>query len=161
MDRWTRRELPVTGTMVAATGAAAETAHCARRSKQGNPLKYGWQYASATYAAKAIRTKHVSSVELTKLALDRIQKLNPKINAIVTVSTDAAIQRAKAADAALAKGRCWGPLHGVPCTIKDTFETAGIRTTAGAPSLKDHAPKQDAVSVSRMHTAGMVMIGTH
>ena len=91
--------------------------------------------------------------------LDRIEKLNPWINAIVTLTADAAMQRAKEADAALAKGEVWGPLHGVPCTIKDTFETVGVRTTAGAPFLKDYVPKQDAVAVARMRAAGMVLLG--
>lgn len=159
MSNWTRRELLATGTVVAGTGAAAKAAHSTFNSKAENPLKHGWQYASAANAANAIQAKQVSSVELTKLMLDRIQKLNPKINAIVTVTADAAMQRAEEADAALAKGQCWGPLHGVPCTIKDSFETAGVRTTAGALSFEDYVPEQDAVSVSRMRTAGMVMIG--
>ncbi len=159
MDRWARRELPVTGTVMASAGAAKGTAHSAFTDRQGNPPKYGWQYASATNAAKAIQAKHVSSVELTKLVLDRIQKFNPKINAIVTITGDAAMERAKEADEALARGQIWGPLHGVPCTIKDTFETAGIRTTAGAPFFENNISTQDAVSVSRMRAAGMVMIG--
>jgi amidase len=154
MDKLTRGEL-----LAAAAGAASEKAHAAFSQKQGNPPLRGWQYASAAFVAKAIQAKQVSSVELTKLMLDRIQKLNPKINAIVTITADAAMQRAKEADAALAKGERWGLLHGVPCTIKDTFETVGVLTTAGAPFLKDYVPKQDAVAVARMRAAGMVMIG--
>jgi len=116
-------------------------------------------YESATTVAEAIRTKQVSSVELTKLMLERIEKLNPKINAIVTVTAESALRRAAEADAALAAGTIWGPLHGVPCTIKDCFETNGVRTTAGAPFLKEYVPLQDAVAVARMRAAGMVMLG--
>lgn len=119
----------------------------------------GWQYASAADAARAIRAREISSVELTKLVLDRIEKFNPKINALVTVTAEEALRRAAEADAALAAGKILGPLHGVPCTIKDVFETAGVRTTSGAPFLKDYVPKQDAVAVARMRAAGMVMLG--
>jgi len=121
--------------------------------------KHGWPYVSATMAARAIQTKQVSSVELTSLILDRIQTFNPKINAIVTVTAEEALRRARQADTDLSRGKIWGRLHGVPCTIKDTFETAGVRTTAGAPFLKDYVPKHDAVAVARMRGAGMVMLG--
>ena len=159
MDKLTRRDFLAAGAVVAAAGVAFETACTALKQEQKISPVHGWQYASATEAANAIQTRQVSSVELTKLMLDRIQKLNPRINAIVTITADAAMQRAKEADEALAKGEVWGPLHGVPCTIKDTFETAGVRTTAGAPFLKDYVPKQDAVAVARMRAAGMVMLG--
>jgi amidase len=159
MDKLTRRELIAVGAAAVATGTVGEGSHAEGSRRQQNPPAHGWQYASAAKAAKAIQTKQVSSVELTKLMLDRIQKLNPKINAIVTITADAAMRRAKEADAALAKGKIWGPLHGVPCTIKDTFETAGVLTTAGAPFLKNYVPKQDAAAVARMRAAGMVMLG--
>lgn len=159
MRQWTRRNFLMAG---AATAVASRMAGGARvlaaEARPAAPAR-GWQYASATEAAQAIRTKQVSSVELATLMLDRIQTLDPKIHAIVTVTADDALRRAREADAALAQGRIWGPLHGVPCTIKDTLETAGVRTTAGAPFLKDYVPKQDAVSVARMRAAGMVMLG--
>ncbi|MGE5359112.1 MAG: amidase [Bacteroidales bacterium] len=128
-------------------------------TRQTGVPSHGWQYASANAAARAIRSRQISSLELTKLLLDRIEKLNPKINAIVTVTADEALRRAAQADAALAAGKNWGPLHGVPCTIKDVFETRGVRTTSAAPFLKDYVPKQDATSVARMRDAGMVMLG--
>ncbi len=159
MEKRTRRELLAAGAVAIATGAVAKAASKASSRPRRSTPAHGWQFASAEFAANAIRSKQISSVELTKLMLDRIQKLNPKINAIVTITAEAAMQRAKEADAALAKGKIWGPLHGVPCTIKDTFETAGVLTTAGAPFLKDYIPKQDAVAVARMRTAGMVMLG--
>jgi amidase len=159
MDKLTRRDLLIGGSAATAATATATASAKAAGRKKGNPPAHGWQYASASVAAHAIRQKQVSSVELTQLVLDRIQKLNPKINAIVSVTADSAMQRAKEADSALAKGKLWGPLHGVPCTIKDTFETAGVLTTAGAPFLKEYVPAQDAVSVARMRAAGMVMLG--
>lgn len=149
----TRRDFLAAGAAAAAAGVILETACSSLNEKQGSAPVNGWQYASASEAANAIRTKQVSSVELTKLVLGRIQELNPGINAIVTITADAVMQRAREADAALAKGEVWGPLHGVPCTIKDTFETAGVRTTAGAPFLKDYVPKQDAAAVARLRAA--------
>lgn len=158
MAQCTRRGFVVGG---AATVAAVALPHAwlVVGPKTSNAPAHGWQYESATAVASAIRTKQVSSVELTKLMLERIEKLNPRINAIVTVTAEQALRRAADADAALAAGKIWGPLHGVPCTVKDTFETEGVRTTAGAPFLKDYVPRQDAVAVARMRAAGMIMLG--
>src|SRR5207302_1586705 len=83
-------------------------------------------YSSATELARAIREREVSSEEVVSAHLARIEELNPKINAVVQLTADAARARAREADAALARGENWGPLHGVPVTIKDAFEMAGI-----------------------------------
>jgi amidase len=116
-------------------------------------------FASALDAARAIRSGQVSSVELTTRVLARIAKHNPKLNAIVTLTADATLARARAADEARARGEWWGPLHGVPATIKDTFETAGVRTTAGAKLLEGHVPARDAAVVERLRRAGVVILG--
>ena len=78
---------------------------------------------------------------------------------MVTVTAESALQRAREADEALARGEVWGPLHGVPGTIKDTFEVKGVRMTAGAPELKDHVSEVDALAVARLRAAGMVILG--
>ncbi len=116
-------------------------------------------FASAHEAARAIRGGHISSVELTTRMLDRIAQYNSKINAIVTLAADSALARARAADEARGRGEWWGPLHGVPCTVKDTFEVSGVTTTAGSPSLKNHVPPRDAVVVTRLKHAGAVILG--
>lgn len=116
-------------------------------------------FTTALDAARAIQRGEVSSVELVKLLLDRIEKLGPKVNAVVTVAKDAALKRAKAADEALAKKESWGPFHGVPCTVKDTLETAGVTTTSGAPFLARHVPNEDAATVERLKRAGAVLLG--
>ena len=116
-------------------------------------------FASALDAARAIRTGQVSSVELTNRMLARIARFNGTLNAIVTLTPDAALARARAADEARARGEWWGPFHGVPATIKDTFETAGVRTTAGSTTLTDHVPARDAVAVERLRRAGVVILG--
>lgn len=109
--------------------------------------------------AALIRKREISSRELTDHYLSRIDELNPKLNAVVTLDSDRARKRAGEADKALARGESWGPLHGLPITVKDTFETAGIRTTAGAPMLSGHVPNADAVSVARLRAAGAVLLG--
>lgn len=119
----------------------------------------GLHFASAIGAAHAIRTRRISSVELTGHMLERIGSFNPKLNALVTLTAESAMERARHADEALARGAWWGPLHGVPCTVKDVFETAGVRTTAGAPFLADHMPQQDAPVVARLKAAGAVIVG--
>jgi amidase len=116
-------------------------------------------FASALEAARAIRSGRISSVELTTRTLARIAQYNPALNAIVTPTPDAALARAREADEARARGQWWGPFHGVPATIKDTFETAGIRTTAGATMLAGHVPTRDAAVVERLRRAGVVILG--
>lgn len=116
-------------------------------------------FGSALAAADAIRSKSISSVELTQIILDRIAAHNPKINAVVTVTAESALARAKEADAATAKGESWDAFHGVPIDIKDTFELEGVRTTAGAAFLSDYVGKYDAVGVARLKSAGAVITG--
>jgi len=115
--------------------------------------------ASALEAARAIRDGAVSAVELTRHVLDRIARFNPKLNAVVALDADAALARARAADLALGRRQWWGPFHGVPITVKDTFETAGLTTTAGAPALRSHVPTRDATVVTRLRRAGAIVLG--
>lgn len=115
-------------------------------------------FASATELAAALRRGDVSSRELVTHYLERIERLNPAVNAVVTLADDA-IERADAADAALAAGTVRGPLHGLPITLKDTMETAGLRTTAGAPEYAEHVPERDADAVARLRAAGAVIVG--
>lgn len=116
-------------------------------------------FADARTVAGAIRRGDVSSVELVTRSLDRVKRYNPQLNAIVTLTDVAALARAKEADAARARGEWWGPLHGVPITIKDTYEVAGVRTTAGAPPFASHVPRTDAVVPARLRQAGAVILG--
>ena len=116
-------------------------------------------FASAIEAARSIQKGEVSSLELTKHILDRIERYNPTLNAVITILKDDALDRARAADEALAKGELWGPLHGVPCSVKDTFEIANVLTTAGVPALAKYIPKRNAVVVERLLGAGAVIMG--
>jgi len=116
-------------------------------------------FSSAFDAANAIRKGLFSSVELTKHILARIEKYNPTLNAIVTLLEEEAIDKARAADKMLAEGKTLGQLHGVPITIKDAFGIKGVKTTAGAPFLSNHLPKEDAIVVSRLRKAGAIILG--
>ena len=108
--------------------------------------------------AAAIQRRELSSRELLEHYLARVQRLNPPLNAVVTLGADAARRAADAADAALARGEIVGPLHGVPMTIKDTYQTAGMRTTCGLQAW-DHVPERDAETVRRLRGAGAVIFG--
>jgi amidase len=116
-------------------------------------------FASAVAAADAIRGKKLSAVELTKSCFARIARLDPKLNSIVVKLETEALARAREADAALAQGRPWGPLHGVPVTIKESFAVAGTPTTWGRPELKDDRAPANAIAVDRLLRAGAIVAG--
>lgn len=116
-------------------------------------------FSSANEIAAAIRGRRVSATEVLDLYLSRIAKHNPALNAICTLDEPGARERAKRADAALVRGELWGPLHGVPMTIKDALETAGMRTTGGYPPLANYVPARDAPAVARLRAAGAILMG--
>ena len=116
-------------------------------------------WLSATEQLAALDTGQVSSAELVELYLSRISTHNPSLNAIVTVDADAARRAAIQADAARSRGDDLGPLHGLPITVKDSYETAGMRTVCGRPDLADHVPTQDAEAVARLRQAGAIILG--
>jgi aspartyl-tRNA(Asn)/glutamyl-tRNA(Gln) amidotransferase subunit A len=115
-------------------------------------------FSDAARLAELIRIKEVSPVEVVQQHLDRIEAVNPSINAIVTVA-DGAIAAAKAAEAAILAGDDVGPLHGVPFTVKDSIDTAGVLTQRGSPIFKGRLPETDATSVARMKKAGGILLG--
>jgi amidase len=114
---------------------------------------------SATQAAEAISSRQISSLDLVEALLGQIERRNPALNAIVTLDAEGARQRAKEADAAIERGQVWGPLHGVPVTIKDSFETAGMRTVSGFPPFTNHIPQVDAPPVLRLRSSGAIILG--
>ena len=115
-------------------------------------------YASLTQQAEWIRTKVLSPVEILEVHLQRIQSLNPSLKAIVTL-VDKSQERARKAEIAVMKGELWGPLHGVPFTAKDCFDTVGVRTTRGSQLFEHHIPTEDATAVSRLKQAGAILLG--
>jgi amidase len=116
-------------------------------------------FMTATEMAALIRRKKLSAREVLHAHLKQIERVNPKVNAIVTLVADQAKENARKADEAQARGVPLGPLHGLPIAHKDLVETAGIRTTFGSPIFKDNVPKEDAILVERIHKAGGITIG--
>jgi aspartyl-tRNA(Asn)/glutamyl-tRNA(Gln) amidotransferase subunit A len=114
-------------------------------------------HTDATGLAELIRTGRVSSVEVVQAHLDRIEATNPRVNAIVTLA-GGALDAARAADEELAAGAQVGPLHGVPFTVKDSFDTAGVLTQRGSPIFAGRIPDTDATSVARMKRAGAILL---
>ncbi|WP_336756084.1 amidase [Pantoea sp. USHLN298] len=114
-------------------------------------------FNDATALAELIRNGDVSPVEVVNAHLDRIEQTNPQINAIVTLAGDA-LKAAKLAEQAVRAGQPLGPLHGVPFTVKDSIDTAGVMTQRGSPIFKHRLPAQDATSVARLKQAGAILL---
>jgi aspartyl-tRNA(Asn)/glutamyl-tRNA(Gln) amidotransferase subunit A len=114
-------------------------------------------YSDATKLAELIRTRDISPVEVVKAHLNRIEAINPKVNAIVTIADDA-LKSAKEAEEAVQRGDELGPLHGVPFTAKDSIDTANVLTQRGSPIFKGRTPRTDATSVARMKRAGGILL---
>jgi aspartyl-tRNA(Asn)/glutamyl-tRNA(Gln) amidotransferase subunit A len=109
--------------------------------------------------APRLRRKEVSPLELTRDCLDRIEKLNPALNAFITVSTESALAEARAAENEIARGDWRGPLHGIPVGLKDLIDAAGTRTTAGSALYENRVPTEDAEVVRRLRRAGAIILG--
>ena len=116
-------------------------------------------FQSAVQLASLVRSGELSARELLDAHLDQIDRVNPQVNAIVTLTDDLARKQAAAADEAQARGESLGPLHGVPVAHKDLVATAGIRTTWGSPIYSDFVPDEDALIIQRLKSAGVVQLG--
>jgi amidase len=116
-------------------------------------------FRSAAELARMVRRREVGALELLDHFIARVERYNPALNAIVATDFDRARAAARAADAAVARGNILGALHGVPMTIKDAFEVAGLRSTGGAPAYAQHVPERHADPVARIEQAGAVIFG--
>ena len=116
-------------------------------------------YKPVTDLAKMVRARQVSPVELTRAYLDRIERLNPRLSAFATVTTDLALEKARQAEREIAAGKDRGPLHGIPYGVKDLVATKGTRTTWGAKPYENQVFDRDAAIVRRLDTAGAVLLG--
>ncbi len=110
-------------------------------------------------ASQLVRGKKVSPVELAQACLARIEQLNPKLNAFITVTAESALAEARQAEAEIQRGNWRGPLHGIPIALKDLVDTAGVRTTAASGLFKDRVPSEDAEIVRRLKLGGAVSLG--
>ena len=116
-------------------------------------------FRSAAALTAEIRDRRVGCLELLEHFIARVERFNPDLNAIVVLDLDRARERARAADAALARGEVWGPLHGLPMTVKDSYDVEGLPTTWGVPDLRDNVAGTNAVAVDRLVGAGAVIFG--
>lgn len=116
-------------------------------------------YQSATEMLESLRSGAMTSVALTEALIARINSHNPKINALITLAADDALKQAAEADAKRQRGESLGPLHGLPMTLKDTWEVAGLHCIAGAPALRDYVPEHNADLVQRLRDAGAIVLG--
>ncbi|HEY6643290.1 amidase [Povalibacter sp.] len=156
MPQLSRRSLfsgvPIFG---AASAATTQGAVSQRYIDSGDdPL-----FMSAAKLARLIRAKQLSATEVVKLHIARIEAVSPKINAVVAMCFERALQEASDADDAQARGKQLGPLHGVPMTIKDSFDTEGVVSTAGTLGRKTFVPAKDATVVARARAAGAILLG--
>ncbi len=168
----TRRDFLEQSAVAAMAGLALARQAVAATPLAAQPAQYGGASrraaASGTIdlvnltiveAAEKIRRKQLSPVELTQATLARIEALNPKLGAIITVSAEQAMDAARTAEREIQAGRYKGPLHGIPFVAKDTHYSKGIRTTAASPILKDFVPDFDATNITRLKNAGAILAG--
>jgi aspartyl-tRNA(Asn)/glutamyl-tRNA(Gln) amidotransferase subunit A len=112
-----------------------------------------------TEAAEQIRTRQLSPLELTRACLARIERLNPVLNAFITLTAEPALEQARQAEAEVMAGHWRGPLHGIPIGLKDLLDTAGVRTTAASNQFRNRVPAEDAELVRQLKQAGAVIVG--
>jgi aspartyl-tRNA(Asn)/glutamyl-tRNA(Gln) amidotransferase subunit A len=141
-------------------GAAATAAFAATRSATAQrTLNDDLTRLSIGEASRRIAAREVSPVELTRAYLERIESVDPRVNAYITVTADQALEQARALEAELARGQNRGPLHGIPIGLKDNIDTAGILTTAASAVYADRVPAEDAECVRKLREAGAVFLG--
>ena len=150
-----RREFLTTTAGALATAAVGP----GRVAAQGAVPSDDLAWLSLQEAGDLVRLRNVSPVDLTRACLARIERLNPRLNAFITVTSSPALAEARAAEADIQKGNWRGPLHGIPVALKDLIDTAGVRTTAGSAVFADRVPKEDAEVVRRLKAAGAVVLG--
>ena len=134
-------------------GAAAGACAYAQRPADGLAS------LSIRRAADLLRTRQVSPLDLTRACLERIGRLQPALNAFITITEEQALAEARVAEAEIRAGRYRGPLHGIPLALKDNIDTAGVRTTAASNVYRDRVPTEDAEVVRRLKNAGATFLG--
>jgi aspartyl-tRNA(Asn)/glutamyl-tRNA(Gln) amidotransferase subunit A len=149
-EKITRRNL-IAGTAAAAGALAVSRSADAQRNALTD--------LTIEEASRRIAAGQLTPLDLTRAYLERIERLNPRVNAYITVTADAALEQARALGAELAAGRSRGPLHGIPIALKDNIDTAGIRTTAASAVYADRVPTEDAPVVTKLRDAGAVFLG--
>src|SRR6476659_8776090 len=115
-------------------------------SRNPSPMSLALPFQTTKQLAAAVRKKKIGCLELLDLYLKRVEAYNPELNAIIATDIEGARKRAKAADKAVKSGKKLGPLHGVPMTIKESYDVAGFATTWGDPAFKDHKAQENSIT---------------
>jgi aspartyl-tRNA(Asn)/glutamyl-tRNA(Gln) amidotransferase subunit A len=144
---------------VLAAAAAGATLAAGGRARAQPPASTDLTTLTIAEAARRIAARELSPVELTRAYLERIERLNPRVNAYITVLAEPALAQARALEAELAAGKSRGPLHGIPLALKDNIDTAGVLTTAASAVYAQRVPSADAPVVTRLRDAGAVLLG--
>ncbi|MBV8232782.1 MAG: amidase, partial [Planctomycetaceae bacterium] len=131
----------------------AESSAGESAKESGDPTKM-----SLAEASDLVHRKKLSPVELTKACLARIERLNPALNCFISVTADSALAQAREAENEIQRGKWRGPLQGIPIALKDLFDTAGVKTTAGSAVFKGRIPTEDAEVVRKLKEAGAVLL---
>jgi aspartyl-tRNA(Asn)/glutamyl-tRNA(Gln) amidotransferase subunit A len=162
-DVWSRRSFVKAG--VCSGGILLMNSNSTERFMVAQQTLFGKEQStdltklSIAEAGGLVRRKVISPVELTRECLQRIERLNPAINAFITVTAEQAMEQAREAEAEVRRGRWRGPLHGIPVGLKDNIDTASVRTTLAGAVFKDRVPSADAEVVRRLKAAGAVLLG--
>src|ERR1051326_16631 len=123
------------------------------------PAEGDLSYKTASELGPLLKTRKISPVELTRACLDRIETLNPRLNAFITITADRAMETARQAEKEIQSGKYRGPLHGIPYAAKDLLATAGIRTTNGSLHTENWVPTYESTATDRMNRAGAILLG--
>ena len=115
-------------------------------------------FAPVTALSRWVESRALTSERLTRIYLERLERFDPKLKCVITLTPELALEQARRADAEIAAGKYRGPLHGIPWGVKDLLDTKGIRTTWGAEPFRDRVPDRDAAVVERLHDAGAVLV---
>ena len=159
-EGWSRRDfVSLVAAGVAGRVMTGAQSDAVRRSLQDEGDASGLAGLSLGEAADLLRSGKVSPVELTQACLQRIERLDPRLNAFITVAAETALVEARHAETEIRQGRWKGPLHGIPVALKDLVDTAGVRTTAASALFNDRVPTEDAEVVRRLKAAGAVLLG--
>ena len=163
LDMWSRRSFVKAGVcsggILLMNSSLTEGLMAAQQTSSGREQSADHSKLSIREAGDLVRRKVISPVELTRNCLQRIERLNPDLNAFITVTAEQALAQAREAEAEVRRGRWRGPLHGIPIGLKDNIDTAGVRTTLASAVFKDRVPSVDAEVVRRLKAAGAVLIG--